>query len=221
MIEAEGQPLPESHVAEAFAAGQAAVADIIKLQRTLVTRVGNSKRHVAFVVPTADMQAAARSLLYADAATFFNAGGGVSKESRTQLMVRRDGMEGAVRWCQVKQPLAVQGMLIGDAKAKLQTMFPEANAVMLGMACDKVFEQAMLDNILKAVTVTPSARCRADGRSITEVRPVKAEVNVLPKSHGSALFSRGDTQTLAVATLGPPEHGLEQQSVTGVCNPLL
>ncbi len=43
---------------------------------------------------------------------------------------------------------------------------------------------------------------RPDGRAIDEIRPLGIEVGVLPRSHGSALFSRGETQTLAVATLG-------------------
>ena len=43
---------------------------------------------------------------------------------------------------------------------------------------------------------------RADGRPLDEVRPVTCELGVLPRTHGSALFTRGQTQTLAVATLG-------------------
>jgi polyribonucleotide nucleotidyltransferase len=43
---------------------------------------------------------------------------------------------------------------------------------------------------------------RADGRSPTEIRPITCEVGVLPRTHGSALFTRGQTQALAVATLG-------------------
>ncbi len=43
---------------------------------------------------------------------------------------------------------------------------------------------------------------RADGRSVDEVRPITCEVGVLPRTHGSALFTRGQTQALAVTTLG-------------------
>jgi len=43
---------------------------------------------------------------------------------------------------------------------------------------------------------------RADGRSPTEIRPITCEVGILPRTHGSALFTRGQTQALAVATLG-------------------
>lgn len=43
---------------------------------------------------------------------------------------------------------------------------------------------------------------RPDGREVTEVRPIKVEVGVLPRTHGSGLFQRGDTQVLSIATLG-------------------
>lgn len=43
---------------------------------------------------------------------------------------------------------------------------------------------------------------RIDGRSLTEIRPVSCEIGVLPRTHGSAIFTRGQTQSLAVTTLG-------------------
>ncbi|MDP3986165.1 MAG: polyribonucleotide nucleotidyltransferase [Candidatus Veblenbacteria bacterium] len=49
---------------------------------------------------------------------------------------------------------------------------------------------------------------RVDGRGIDEVRPLSAEVGVLPRTHGSGLFRRGETQVLSVVTLGSP--GMEQ-----------
>ncbi len=45
---------------------------------------------------------------------------------------------------------------------------------------------------------------RMDGRSVTEIRPLSAEVNVLNRAHGSSLFTRGETQVLNVVTLGMP-----------------
>ncbi len=53
---------------------------------------------------------------------------------------------------------------------------------------------------------------RLDGRGFTDVRPISCEVGVLPKAHGSALFTRGETQALVVATLGSErdEQHLEQ-----------
>jgi polyribonucleotide nucleotidyltransferase len=46
---------------------------------------------------------------------------------------------------------------------------------------------------------------RADGRGLTEIRPITCEIGVLPRTHGSALFTRGQTQSLGVVTLGTSE----------------
>ena len=52
---------------------------------------------------------------------------------------------------------------------------------------------------------TLSSHKRIDGRSPEEIRPVSCEVSILPRTHGSALFTRGETQSLAIATLGTTE----------------
>lgn len=64
---------------------------------------------------------------------------------------------------------------------------------------DKMFED-MEYNILRASILDDGVR--TDGRKVTEIRPITCEVGVLPCTHGSALFTRGETQSLAVTTLG-------------------
>ena len=54
---------------------------------------------------------------------------------------------------------------------------------------------------------------RVDGRSFTEVRPINCEVGVLPRAHGSALFTRGETQALVISTLGSER---DEQHVEGL-----
>jgi|YelNatPaOPRAMG01_1025707.scaffolds.fasta_scaffold00674_31 polyribonucleotide nucleotidyltransferase len=56
---------------------------------------------------------------------------------------------------------------------------------------------------------------RVDGRNFTEVRPITCEVNILSRAHGSALFTRGETQALAVATLGTPSDEQRIESLFG------
>lgn len=57
---------------------------------------------------------------------------------------------------------------------------------------------------------------RPDGRGVTDIRPLSAEVAVLPVVHGSALFSRGETQALVITTLGGPQDMQESDNITGV-----
>jgi len=66
---------------------------------------------------------------------------------------------------------------------------------LLSKALEKVFFKTIREHILKKGK-------RPDGRAIDEVRPISVEVGVLPRTHGSAIFQRGDTQVLSIATLG-------------------
>jgi len=56
---------------------------------------------------------------------------------------------------------------------------------------------------------------RADGRSLTEIRPIDCQVSVLPRTHGSALFTRGETQALAIVTLGTTEDEQRMDELEG------
>src|SRR5438309_2133765 len=63
-----------------------------------------------------------------------------------------------------------------------------------------VYEQLLEDEFRKAVT---EENLRPDGRGTKDIRQLSIEVGVLPRTHGSAVFTRGQTQVLSVATLGP------------------
>jgi polyribonucleotide nucleotidyltransferase len=56
---------------------------------------------------------------------------------------------------------------------------------------------------------------RPDGRGMTEIRPIRIEVGLLPRTHGSALFTRGETQALVTCTLGTAEDAQKIEELTG------
>jgi DNA polymerase III epsilon subunit family exonuclease len=64
---------------------------------------------------------------------------------------------------------------------------------------------ALMDVVTKATVreLVLSENVRIDGRDTTTIRPISVEVGVLPRTHGSAIFTRGQTQALSIATLGP------------------
>ncbi|WP_303964976.1 polyribonucleotide nucleotidyltransferase [Sporosarcina ureae] len=62
-----------------------------------------------------------------------------------------------------------------------------------------VLEQMVKDEVRRLITVD---KVRPDGRGLDEIRPLSSETGLLPRSHGSALFTRGQTQVLSVCTLG-------------------
>jgi polyribonucleotide nucleotidyltransferase len=74
--------------------------------------------------------------------------------------------------------------------------FPDESAVKHMKAVWAAMEK---DDLRKTVIATG---VRADGRGLKDIRPITSEIGVLPRTHGSALFTRGETQALVVATLG-------------------
>jgi polyribonucleotide nucleotidyltransferase len=86
--------------------------------------------------------------------------------------------------------------LIDAAKAKAVALFPEeADQAVAGKAFDALKENIFRDEMLKD-------RRRPDGRKFDEIRAIWNEVGVLPRTHGSAIFTRGETQALVTTTLG-------------------
>ncbi len=67
----------------------------------------------------------------------------------------------------------------------------------------EAFNQVLRDVIRKR---TIEEGVRPDGRDMTAIRPLSAEVGLLPRTHGSGLFNRGETQALSVVTLGTPRE---------------
>ncbi len=102
--------------------------------------------------------------------------------------------------------------LVAAAKTKVKTLLPEgANAdeqVLLGT----VFKELEADVVRGDILRTSK---RIDGRDLKTVRPIESLVHVLPRTHGSALFTRGETQALVVATLGTGEDEQYIDSLEG------
>jgi len=90
-----------------------------------------------------------------------------------------------------KQALAA---LREDVTAQLADEFPEQGKF-VGEVIGEIEKKTMRKQILDKGE-------RADGRTLDQIRPITCEVGVLPRTHGSALFTRGQTQALAVVTLG-------------------
>ena len=98
-----------------------------------------------------------------------------------------------------------------DARKALRADFPDLDDNQFTLETAKGF-----DDLVRTVTrnVILTKQFRPDGRSITEIRPLSAEVGVLPVVHGSALFSRGETQALVLATLGNEKDAQEYDDLT-------
>ncbi len=75
-----------------------------------------------------------------------------------------------------------------------------------------------LKNLEKRIVRTDilKKKKRIDGRSLSDVRPIKCEVGILPRTHGSALFTRGETQAIVTTTLGTSDDEQRIESLEGL-----
>jgi polyribonucleotide nucleotidyltransferase len=86
-----------------------------------------------------------------------------------------------------------------EVKMSILEKHPEADKFSISQAFDYVQKKAFRISVL-------DKRKRVDGRGYQDLRPIACEVSVLPRAHGSAIFQRGETQALALATLAPIEE---------------
>ena len=86
-----------------------------------------------------------------------------------------------------------------EVKMSILDKHPETDAFSISQAFDHVQKKAFRISIL-------DKKKRVDGRGYQDLRPITCEVGVLPRAHGSAIFQRGETQALALATLAPIEE---------------
>jgi len=102
--------------------------------------------------------------------------------------------------------------LVNLASEKCKLLF-EGDETLLG---HEVMLQ--LKNLEKDIVRTKilKSKKRIDGRGLSDVRPIKCEVGILPRAHGSALFTRGETQALVTTTLGTTEDEQRVESLEGL-----
>jgi len=105
---------------------------------------------------------------------------------------------------------------VDAAKAKVKAHFAPAEGEEAKWSADKVaavFKELQAKVVRWNILDTKS---RIDGRDLSTVRKIVSEVGVLPRTHGSALFTRGETQAIVVATLGTGEDEQYVDSLTGM-----
>ena len=101
---------------------------------------------------------------------------------------------------------------IQDAETKCKEMFAEDEDITENQV------MAQLKSLEKDIVRTAiiKDKKRIDGRGLADVRQIKCEVGVLPRTHGSALFTRGETQALVVTTLGMSDDEQRVESLNGM-----
>ena len=117
---------------------------------------------------------------------------------KTEFMAEIDALNKSKAEKEFEDKSALDGLI-----AKIQEKHPDEQfeKAAIFKAIDYIAKQAMREATMKT-------KKRIDGRGIDVVREIGVEVDILPRTHGTAIFSRGDTQVLSIVTLGAPS--LEQ-----------
>ncbi|MEO8207237.1 MAG: polyribonucleotide nucleotidyltransferase [Chthoniobacterales bacterium] len=100
------------------------------------------------------------------------------------------------------------GALRDEVKTAILEKFPEANNFAISQAFDYLQKKAFRVSIL-------DRKQRCDGRGYHELRPLLGESGLIPRTHGSALFQRGETQALALVTLAPADEAQDFDTYGG------
>ena len=116
-----------------------------------------------------------------------------------------DKLDAAVRCADKQQRDEQENAVRAETYEHFEEIYPE-NMNDVRLAFDKLVKEV----VRHMITVE---KIRPDGRQLDEVRPITCRVGVLPRSHGSGLFTRGQTQVLNITTLAPLS---EKQTIDGI-----
>src|SRR5580693_4119905 len=181
MVEAGANEIPEAEILDALDIAHAAIKQICALQRELQAKVGKEKKvFEAIQVDPAVLDA-------------IRASHGAALEQATQVEDKLDRQDAtrAVEAAILEQhaPAAPEGA------SEEQLVSAKVRRAAVQLAFDKLEKSIIRERI--AVH-----KKRPDGRSENEIRDISIEVGVTPRTHGSALFTRGQTQALSVVAMG-------------------
>ncbi len=97
--------------------------------------------------------------------------------------------------------------IIEKAVEELEEEYPDSKGI-IGEILDKFDGEVVRKRILEEGK-------RADGRGLTDIRPIDIKIGLLPRTHGSAVFTRGETQSLGVTTLGTVDDAQRMDNIEG------
>lgn len=178
MVESSAKEVPENIMLEALMFGHNAIKELIAFEEEIIKEIGEEKMEYETLTPEPELV-----------------------ERIEQLVT--DKMDKALR---IKDKLEKYGA-IDAIKEEMEELFTSEYE-------DKLKEDELKELLVKVQMVVSDIEyelfrgivvkegLRADGREMDEIRPLSTDIDLLPRTHGSALFTRGETQALSITTLG-------------------
>ena len=177
MVEAGSKEVSEADMLDALMFGHEAVKELCEFQEKIIEEIGGEKMEYEHLE--------------------------ISDELRNEVYaLAHDDLDAALR---IKEKL-VKYNRIDEIKENIVNKYTEENSELSSEDLEVLITKVKL--VLESIeydifrSITVNEKTRSDGRKMDEIRPLSTDIDLLPRTHGSALFTRGETQALAVTTLG-------------------
>ncbi|EDN7759418.1 polyribonucleotide nucleotidyltransferase [Listeria monocytogenes] len=174
MVEAGAKEVSEEAMLEAIMFGHEEIKRLCEFQQQIIAAVGKEKREIELFVSDPELEAEVKA----------------SSEGKMKAAIKTE--EKKAREAAIED---VKEEILESYKAKEL----ENEAEILGEVAH-ILEMIEKDEMRRLIS---QDKIRPDGRKVNEIRPLSSEVGMLPRVHGSGLFTRGQTQALSVCTLAP------------------
>ena len=178
MVEAGSKEVSEELMLDALMFGHEAIKELCEFQETIIKEIGKPDMEYETLEITDDFKTEIREL--------------AEEKMNTALRIK-DKLEKYAAIDAVKEEVVNKYTTEFEEKLKEDEFNELITKVKL------VLEEIEYE-IFRQIVV--KEKTRSDGRSMTEIRPLSTDIDILPRTHGSALFTRGETQSLAITTLG-------------------
>lgn len=177
MVEAGAKEVSEELMLEALMFGHKAIKELVEFQEKIIKEIGKPKMEYEVLEITDELKTEVRML---------------AEEKLNSAMRIKEKLEKYAAIDKVKE----------DIVSKYENENLELKDTELKELITKV--KLVLEEIEYEIfrQIVVKEHTRADGRKMDEIRPLSTDIDLLPRTHGSALFTRGETQALAVTTLG-------------------
>ncbi|KFN93146.1 polyribonucleotide nucleotidyltransferase [Tetragenococcus muriaticus PMC-11-5] len=178
MVESGAKEVTEADMLGALMFGHSAIQEIVAFEEEVKASCGKEKMDISLLQVDEELQKAIYDAYYQTMKT------AVLTEEK---LAREDEIE------HVKTA-------VKEAYAEQIAELEDETATYLAQEVDQIAEDLEKDVVRELITID---KIRPDGRKVDEIRSLSSEVGLLPRSHGSGLFTRGQTQALSVCTLAP------------------
>lgn len=177
MVESSAKQVSEEDMLEALMFGHEAVKELILFEEEIEKEVGKEKKDYPLIKIDPEINSRVRDII---TVRMVNA---IKIEEKLARQEKIDELKEETR-------NTFKELYNNLSEKELEEVIKQVN---------EVLEHIEYEEIRRLIT---DDKIRPDGRKTTEIRPLNSQVDILPRTHGSALFTRGQTQVLSVTTLG-------------------